>query len=410
MRIFVTGASGWIGSATVPQLLGAGHEVIGLARSDASAAALTSAGAQVLRGELTDLHSLRKGADGADGVIHLAFIHDFSQYQESARVDREAVEAMGAVLEGSGRPLVIASGVAATKVQGVALTERDGRDPSHPLSERGRTEELALSLAERGVRSASVRLAPTCHGEGDHGFMATLVATAREKGAAAYVGDGTDRWPAVHRLDAGVLFCKAVEDAPPGTVLHGVAEEGVALRDVAAVIGRHLAVPVVSIAPDEAIAHFGWIGMIASADLPTSSALTRERFDWVPAQPGLLADLELGHLLRRELTPRRHVWPDQPAEVQRRPGLGTSELSRRRDHGGDERQRNPTGSDPKRISRGRVRWQRAPRHSRAVRSEAPARSRRVTAGGTIVTSSARVGRPRAHPDRHPTGATGAGRP
>ncbi len=295
MRIFVTGASGWIGSATVPQLLGAGHEVVGLARSDASAAALTEAGAEVLRGELTDLASLRKGAGDADAVIHLAFIHDFSQYQENARIDREAVEAMGAVLEGSGRALVIASGVAAAKVHGQAFTERDGRDPSHPLSERGRTEEFALSLAARGVRSASVRLAPTCHGEGDHGFVATLVAVARERGVAAYVGDGANRWPAVHRLDVGVLFRKAVEDAPPGAVLHGVAEEGVALRDVAEVIGRHCAVPVTSIAPDQALEHFGWIGTIASADLPTSSAITRERFGWVPAQPGLLADLELGH-------------------------------------------------------------------------------------------------------------------
>jgi nucleoside-diphosphate-sugar epimerase len=291
MRVFVTGASGWIGSATVPQLVNGGHEVVGLARSEASAAAIDATGAAVHRGTLEDLDSLRKGAGDADAVIHLAFIHDFTQMEANAQVDRRAVEAMGAVLEGSDRPLVIASGIGALGGGGVR-SERDTRDVRHPLRARGETEAFALSLADRGVRSSSVRLPPTVHGDGDHGFMATLVTVARDKGVAAYVGDGANRWPAVHRLDAARLFCLALDGAPAGTALLGVAEEGIALRHVAEVIGHRLGVPVVSIAPEDAIEHFGWLGMLLGVDLPASSAITQELLGWSPVQVGLLGDLE----------------------------------------------------------------------------------------------------------------------
>jgi nucleoside-diphosphate-sugar epimerase len=291
MRIFVTGASGWIGAATVPQLIEAGHEVVGLARSEASADAIEAAGAEAHRGTLEDLDSLRKGASDADAVIHLAFIHDFTQMEANAQVDRRAVEAMGAVLEGSDRALVIASGVGALGGGGVR-NERDTHDVRHPLRARGETEAFALSLASRGIRSSSVRLPPTVHGDGDHGFMATLVTVARDRGVAAYVGDGSNRWPAVHRVDAARLFCLAVDGAPAGTALHGVAEEGVALRDVAEVIGRMLDVPVVTVAPEGAIEHFGWLGIMLGADLPASSSITRELLGWEPTNIGLLEDLE----------------------------------------------------------------------------------------------------------------------
>jgi nucleoside-diphosphate-sugar epimerase len=291
MRVFVTGASGWIGSATVPLLIEAGHEVVGLARSEASAAVIEAARAEAHRGTLEDLDSLRKGASGADAVIHLAFIHDFTQMEANAQVDRRAVEVMGAVYEGSDRPLVIASGIGALG-GGAVKSERDTHDLRHPLRARGETEALVLSLADRGVRSSSVRLPPTVHGDGDHGFMATLVSVARDKGVAAYVGDGANRWPAVHRADAARLFTLALDGAPAGTALHGVAEEGVALRDVAEVIGTQLDVPVVSIAPEGAIEHFGWLGMLLGADLSASSAITRELLGWEPTHLGLLADLE----------------------------------------------------------------------------------------------------------------------
>ncbi len=299
MRVFLTGATGWIGAATVPKLIDAGHQVVGLARSDASAEALAAAGAEALRGTLEDVDSLRKGADGADGVIHLAYIHDFSQYEANALVDRQAIEAIAEVLEGSPRPLVFASGTGGLPGGGVR-TERDRHDADHPLGARGRTEAFALSLADRGIRPVSVRLAPTVHGDGDHGFVAMLVGIARDKGVAGYVGDGANRWPAVHRLDAASLFCAALAHAPSGSALHGVAEEGVALGDVAEVIGRHLGVPVVSIAPSDALEHFGWLAMLLGADLPASSALTRELLGWEPTGPGLLADLEEGHYFQRQ--------------------------------------------------------------------------------------------------------------
>ena len=256
MRVFVTGATGFIGSAVVRELLGAGHQVLGLARSDASAQVLTAAGAEVHRGSLDDLGSLRAGAAASDGVIHLAYNHDFSQPETAARTDLRAVEALGTTLRGSDRPLVITSGLAGF-APGRVATEQDLPDlAAYP---RAASAQAALAFASQSVRACVVRLAPTVHGEGDPNFVAALIGIARERGVSGYVGDGQDRWPALHRLDAARLFRLALEHAPAGSVLHGVAEEGVPLRAVAAVIGRHLGLPVVSVPSDEAGEHFGWL-------------------------------------------------------------------------------------------------------------------------------------------------------
>ena len=294
MRIFVTGASGWIGSAVVPELLGAGHEVVGLARSDASAEALAAAGAEVQRGDLDDRDSLRAGAAASDGVIHLAYIHDFSNLAASARADMGAIETFGDELAGSGRPLVIASGTLAL-APGRVGTERDVPDPESAASHRSAAATATLALASRGARSSVLRLPPTVHGDGDHGFVAMLVAIAREQGVSGYVGDGSNRWPAVHRFDAARLFRLAAETAPAGSVLHGIADEGVPVRDIADVIGRHLDLPVVSVAPAQAVEHFGWLGAFLGVDSAASSTLTRELMAWQPTHPGLIEDLEEGH-------------------------------------------------------------------------------------------------------------------
>jgi nucleoside-diphosphate-sugar epimerase len=297
MRVFVTGASGWIGSAVVRELLGAGHEVVGLARSDASAAALTAAGAEVQRGTLDDLDDLGTAAAASDGVIHLAFKHDIAfsgDFQGAADADRRAIETFGEALAGSDRPFVIASGTAAL-MPGVVATEEDAPNPDSQASPRIMSEQTALSFAARGVRSSAVRFPPTVHGDGDHGFVSTLVKIAREKGVSGYLGDGSNRWPAVHRVDAAQLVRLALEEAPAGTVLHAVAEEGVPVRAIAEVIGRHLALPVVAVAPENAGEHFGFLGGFFAADVPASSALTRERFGWLPTQPGLIDDLDEGH-------------------------------------------------------------------------------------------------------------------
>jgi nucleoside-diphosphate-sugar epimerase len=294
MRVLVTGASGFIGSAIVPELIAAGHQVVGLARSDASAAALAAAGAEVHRGALDDLDSLRAGAAAADGVIHTAYIHDFSNMEASAHTDLHAVETLGAALEGSDRPLVITSGTAVLGAGHVG-TERDAPDPGSAGSHRIASEEAVLALAASGVRSAVVRPSPSVHGEGDHGFVAGLIGIARDKGVSGYVGGGSNRWPAVHRLDAARLFRLALETAPAGSVLHAVAEEGVPARDIAEVIGRHLDLPVVAVAPGDAGEHFGWLAGFFAADIPASSALTRELVGWQPTHAGLIDDLDQGH-------------------------------------------------------------------------------------------------------------------
>jgi len=269
MRVFVTGASGFIGSAVVPELIHAGHQVIGLARSEASAQALTAAGAEVQRGSLEDLGSLRASADAAGGVIHLAYIHDFSQMEAAARTDLRAIETLGAALEGTNRPLVIASGFMGFGM-GQITTERDM--PDAEVYPRVASADAALALASGGVRSSVMRLAPTVHGEGDPGFIAALIGIARNKGVSGYIADGSNRWPAVHRLDAAHLFRLALEQAPAGSTLHAVADEGVPVRAIAEVIGRHLNLPVVSVAPDAAAStSAGW----RASWPPTSQARAR---------------------------------------------------------------------------------------------------------------------------------------
>jgi nucleoside-diphosphate-sugar epimerase len=310
MRVFMTGASGWIGSAVVPELTAANHEVVGLARSDASAAALTASGTEVLRGSLDDLDGLRDAAAASDGVIHLAFKHDLAfsgDFEGAADADRRTVETIGEALAGSDRPFVIASGTLGVS-PGHMATERDGHGSNPAVAAWGAgpqtrwgTAELTLSLASQGVRSSVVRLPPTNHGDGDHGFIATLVAIAREKGVAGYIGDGTNRWPAVHRLDSARLFRLALEHAPAGSTLHAVADQGVPIRDIAEVIGRHLDLPVVSVSPENAAEHFTWLAGFLGADSPASSALTRELLDWHPTQPGLIADLDQGHYFQQAL-------------------------------------------------------------------------------------------------------------
>jgi nucleoside-diphosphate-sugar epimerase len=294
MRVFVTGATGWIGSAIVPELITAGHGVIGLARSDQAAAALTAAGAEVHRGALDDLDSLRSGAAGADGVIHTAFIHDFSRMESAAQTDLAAVNTLGSALEGSGRPLVITTGTALIR-PGHVVTEEDSIDPRSAAHPRLGAEQMAITFAARGVRSSIVRPGASVHGEGDHGFVPVLIDIARAKGVSAYIGDGSNRWPGVHRLDAARLYRLALEKAPAGSVLHAIADEGVPTRDIAGIIGRHLNLPVVSVAPEEAGEDFGWIGAFFAIDAPASSALTQERLGWKPTHPGLVDDLEQGH-------------------------------------------------------------------------------------------------------------------
>lgn len=293
MRIFVTGASGWIGSAVVPELLGSGHEVVGLVRSDEAAAAVSAAGAEPLRGSLDDLDALRAGADRADAVIHLANKHDWSNPAESNRAERAAVETLLDVLAGSDRRFALAAGTAFAP--GSLVTEDDANPAAGPEAPRGGTEALALEAVDRGVHSMSLRFAPTVHGAGgEHGFIPQVVEAARRNGAAGYVGDGTNRWSAVHRRDAAVLVARAIESAPAGSRLHVVGEEGIATRDVAEAIGEALGVPAVSVDPADAQDHFGWIATFWGLDIAASNALTRERFGWEPVHPTLLDDIRSG--------------------------------------------------------------------------------------------------------------------
>jgi len=284
MNVFVTGASGWIGTAVVAELQRTGHEVLGLARSEASATRLRAAGAFVHRGDLADPEGLATAAATCDGVIHLAFIHDFEHFDASVRADARAVDALGVALEGSNKPLVIASGTPA--VPGRVATERD--DLTGGLAgARGAVARATVALAERGVRSSVVRLPRTVHGRGDLGFVARLIDIARATGVSGYVGDGSSRWPAVHVLDAARLFRLALEHAPAGAVLHAVADEDVATRDIAETIGRRLGVPTTSVPVEQ----FGFLGAILAVDQPASSEATRELMDWNPTEPRLLEDL-----------------------------------------------------------------------------------------------------------------------
>ena len=290
MRIFVTGATGFIGSAIVQELIDAGYEVLGLARSNNSAEFLSRTGAKVHRGSLEDLDSLRGGAAISDGVIHTAFIHNFNDYGPSVEADRRAIEALGAALEGSNRPLIVTSGLA-LRAPGRIATEEDAPSPDFPR----RSEQTAMGFVSRGVRASVVRLPFSVHGDGDHGFVPRLIQVARDKGISAYIADGLNRWPAVHRLDAAHLFRLALEGAPASARLNAIGDDGVPFRDIAEVIGRHLNVPVTAMPPEEAGGHFGVFAGFASLDAPATSALTQQRFGWHPVQPGLIADLGKGH-------------------------------------------------------------------------------------------------------------------
>jgi nucleoside-diphosphate-sugar epimerase len=291
MRIFVTGATGFIGTAVVQELIDAGHRVLGLARSDAAAKFLVAAGADVHRGSLEDLESLRSGAAAADGVIHTAFIHDFSNYGPAAEADRRAIETLGGALAGSARSLIVTSGTLVLQAQGSLATEEDSPNPTFPR----KSEDAALALAAREVRAFVLRLPPSVHGIGDHGFVPRLISIAREKGISAFMGDGLNRWPAVHRIDAAHLYRLVLEKGSAGASYHGVADEGVTTREIAEVIGRHLNLPVVSKSREEAADHFGWMARFFGIDGPASSAQTRDRLGWQPVQPGLIADLNADH-------------------------------------------------------------------------------------------------------------------
>jgi nucleoside-diphosphate-sugar epimerase len=291
MRVFVTGATGFIGSAIVQELIHSGHQVLGLTRLDAGAQSLVAAGAQVQRGDLEDLDSLRSGAAAADAVIHTAFIHDFSKFQENCEIDRRAIAALGDALVGSDRLLIVTSGTGMANSGPGHLRTEDEPTVSSKVVPRAATEEAAASVGDRGVRVAIMRL-PQVHDTVKQGLVTYAIRVAREKGVAAYVGDGLNRWPAAHRLDTAHLYRLALEKAEAGGRYHAVAEEGIPTREIAEVIGRGLNVPVVSLTTEEAAGHFGWLAAFVGWDIPASSARTREKLGWKPTGPGLISDLE----------------------------------------------------------------------------------------------------------------------
>ena len=288
MRVFVTGAAGFIGTATTKELIANGHQVVGLARSDANAAALEKLGAEVHRGSLEDLDSLRKGAKETDGTIHLAFIHDFSKFAENGQIDKRAIEAMGDVLEGTNKPFIVTSGTGLI-APGVVVTEDMRREASAHVPRV--SEQAGLAYASRGVRAMAIRLPQVHGGDGKAGLITYLLEVARQKGAAAYVGDGSERWAAAHRLDVARLYRLALEKGAADGIYHAVGEEGVPMRQIIEVIGRALNVPVVSIKKEEAGDYFGPLAMFAGLDMPASSALTQQRLGWKPTQIGLIADI-----------------------------------------------------------------------------------------------------------------------
>ncbi|MCL2471432.1 MAG: SDR family oxidoreductase [Propionibacteriaceae bacterium] len=293
MKGFVTGATGYIGSAVVRQLIADGHEVVGLARSSEAAQKLADAGAVALPGSLEELDALRNGAQRCDAVAHLGFVHDFTDFAHCCQIDRQAVTTLGETLAGSGRPLVIASGLAGLDASSVVTEDFTG-NPDQTASPRLATEQTLIGMVSAGVRVVSVRLPPTVHGPGDHGFVAQLVATTRDRQVSANVGDGSNRWPAVHVEDAAHLFCLALEEAPTGSRLHAVAEEGVPFGQIATSIATGLDLPLISVSADKAVGYFGWLGGIVGLDTPASSAATRALLGWMPIQPGLLDDLGSG--------------------------------------------------------------------------------------------------------------------
>jgi nucleoside-diphosphate-sugar epimerase len=290
MRVFVTGATGWVGSAVVNDLIAAGHRVLGLCRSNDKAAALAAAGAEVLRGSLRELDSLERGASQSEGVIHTAFDHDFSKMAENGADEQRAIAAIGAVLEGSDRPLIVTSGIALLAPGGVATEATPPRQSSDSFPRN--PEAAVAALRERGVRATAVRLPPSVHGHGDHGFVPRVIAMARANGVSPYIGDGLNRWPAVHRLDAARAFRLALEHGAQGGPFHAVADEGVPFKAIAEVIGRRLNIPIVSQSPEQAAEHFGWFARFTSVDCPAASQTTRSRLGWAPEQPGLIVDLD----------------------------------------------------------------------------------------------------------------------